>query len=78
MRFIVGSNTVPEQQPVFALLKDNWNDWYKWYTMYAVTAIMPDGSRVELGSVKIGQKGMSETNGSSQLPTTFPALNSTY
>jgi hypothetical protein len=39
MRFIVGSNVAPEQEPVFVLVKDNWNDWYIWYTMYAVVAV---------------------------------------
>jgi AAA domain, putative AbiEii toxin, Type IV TA system len=78
MRFVVDNIVPPEDAPVFVLLKDNWNDWFIWYTMYSVFAVMPDGSRLQLGSVKIGQKGMSPSNAVTQLPSVFTELDSSY
>ncbi len=53
MRFVVGTYPAPEAEPICALVKDSWNDWFKWYTLYSATIIQPDGSRIELGGVKI-------------------------
>lgn len=79
MRFFVGVQKPAYQGvPTFQLIKDNWNDWFKWYTLYAVRAILPDGETVELGQVKIGRKGMTEDEGSTELPHTFEALDNAY
>lgn len=79
MQFFVGNQQPPYQgMPTFQLVKDNWNDWFKWYTLYAVRAIQSDGSVVELGHTKIARQGMTEDNGSTELPAMFEALDTTY
>jgi ABC-type cobalamin/Fe3+-siderophores transport system ATPase subunit len=78
VRFVVGSYVRPEAAPVCVLMKENWNDWFKWYTLYSVTVIQPDGSPVALGAVKIGQRGMVETQGSTELPASFATLDPNY
>jgi len=47
-------------------------------TPYAIRSIQPDGSIIELGSAKIGRKGMTEDEGSTELPPNFDALDATY
>lgn len=64
--------------PTFHLIKDNWNDWFKWYTLYAVHVIQPDESVIELGHAKIAQQGMTEENGSTELPPVFERLDVSY
>lgn len=78
MRFVVGTYSPPETEPVVILSKDGWNDHFTWYTLYGATIIQPSGEQVSLGRVKIGQKGMSETQASTELPGSFEALDSTY
>jgi len=78
VRFQVGSFAAPEVQPVCVLIKDGWNDWFKWYTLYSATIVMPDGRQVELGGVKIGRQGMTEDQGSTELPPDFAALDATH
>jgi predicted ATPase len=78
MRFVVGSYAAPEASPVCVLAKDGWNDWFKWYTLYGATIVLPDGTRIDLGGVKIGRKGMVETQGSTELPAMFDALDDTF
>lgn len=74
MKFFVEIRVPYQGQPTFILSKDNWNDWFKWYRMFSVRAIMPDGPTVELGSLKIGRKGMTEEAGRTQLPEALDAL----
>lgn len=79
MRFFVGGYPPPYQGvPTFHLSKDNWNDWFKWYTLYVVKAVLPDGTTVDLGPVKIGRQGMTEDAGSTELPATFETLDESY
>jgi hypothetical protein len=79
LKFFVGVQKPPYQgEPTFQLIKDNWNDWFKWYTLYSVRAILPDEQLVDLGQVKIGRKGMTEDQGSTELPNMFEALDQTY
>jgi hypothetical protein len=79
LKFFVGVQKPAYQgEPTFQLIKDNWNDWFKWYTLYSVRAIRPDTQVVELGQVKIGRKGMTEDQGSTELPYIFEALDQTY
>lgn len=80
MKFVLAhpSTVAPTSEPVFVLVKDNWNDWFIWYTLYSVTAVLPSGARVELGGIKIGQKGMSPTNPSTHLPQAFSFLDTSY
>ncbi|WP_368911886.1 AAA family ATPase [Taklimakanibacter deserti] len=78
MRFVVGSYPAPEAAPICVLIKADWNDWFKWYTLYNVTIIQPNGTRVGIGRVKIGRKGMVETQGSTELPAGFGALDQSF
>ncbi len=80
MKFVLAnpSTIAPTPEPIFALVKDNWNDWFIWHTLYSVTAVLPNGARVALGGVKIGQKGMSENDASTNLPQVFAALDPSY
>ena len=78
MKFVVGARPAPHGELVCVLVKDNWNDWFKWYTLYGVTIIQSDGTPVELGGVKVGRKGMVETQGSTQLPAAFDALDESF
>lgn len=79
MRFFVGNQQPFYQgEPTFQLIKDGWNDWFKWYTLYAVRAILPENQALDLGHVKIAQRGMTEDNGSTELPQEFSALDDTF
>lgn len=78
MRFFVGSYAPQLAIPVCILSKDAWNDWFKWYTLYAVAIVLPDGRRFDLGGVKIGRKGMLETQGSTELSATFDELDPSF
>jgi len=79
MRFFVGVQRPAYQgMPTFQLIKDSWNDWFVWYTLYAIRAIQPDGSVVDLGSAKIARQGMTEDQGSTELPPQFDTLDPIY
>src|SRR4051812_35263934 len=52
------STAIPSSATFCAYLReDNWNDWFKYRTTYDLFVFDEDGSRKELGSVKIGQIG---------------------
>jgi len=80
MRFLIGDLVQPEADVVFTLFKDNWNDWFVWHTMYSVIAVKPDGQKVQLGSVKIGCKGMTgdANGGSPPISASFPFLDDNF
>lgn len=80
MNFVLANPAAiaPAPEPIFVLTKDNWNDWFIWHTLYSVTAILPNGTRMSLGGVKIGRKGMSQADASTQLPLGFSTLDSNY
>ncbi len=40
------------------LLTDNWNDWFKYNTLYYLVVFDGQGSKHDVGGVKIGQFGM--------------------
>ena len=58
------------------LVRDDWNDWYKFVTLFRVHVADIDGQVHSLGSVKIGQFGM--TAGSPPVPETFDTLDATF
>lgn len=78
MRFLVGAFAAPAAEPICVLTKDGWNDWFKWYTLYSATIIMPNGQSIELGGVKIARQGMTEQQGSTELPPQFETLDPTF
>ena len=53
------------------LVKDNWNDWYVWVTQFFAVVVYADGTRVDIGHVKIASLGMTEENGRTVLPDVF-------
>ena len=56
------------------LVHDNWNDWFKFKTMYALYVVTTPGTYRSVGSVKIGQKGMTDATVSPELPEHFDDL----
>ncbi|MGZ2424036.1 ATP-binding protein [Rhizobium laguerreae] len=60
------------------LIADRWNDWFKWVTQFYLVVRRPDGSRLDVGQVKIGKKGMTEESGAVQLPGQFSSLDDDY
>lgn len=56
------------------LVRDNWNDWFVWVTQFYVIVVAADGTRVDVGSVKIARVGMTEQEGRSNPPAQFDAL----
>ncbi len=50
------------------LVKDNWNDWFIWITQFFAHVVCSDGTRVELGAVKIARTGMTPEDGRTKLP----------
>nr|WP_284502713.1 AAA family ATPase [Caballeronia sp. ATUFL_F2_KS42] len=58
--------------------KDNWNDWFVWHTLFNVRVIDQDGKSTHLGGVKIGRKGMSKGEASTQIPNDVSELGEAY
>lgn len=85
---IKNSTEVPSgARNVAFLLIDNWNDWYVFQTMFTLWVFDEHGAMHQLGSVKIGQRGLLPAHASSEpqpgsrcpgLPPTFDALDEAY
>ena len=58
------------------LVRDNWNDWFVWVTQFRAIHVNRDGSRADIGFLKIAQAGMTASNAvtSAVLPSTFSSL----
>lgn len=81
MRFSVipNSSRIPnEGTDVGYLHTDNWNDWFKYQTMYYVTYFDDQGTKHEIGSIKIGQFDMSEDQTRPDLPENFESLDNRF
>lgn len=61
---------------VIYLHKDGWNDWFKYETMFYLSYVDEKGNTFDLGSVKIGQRGMEGRT--PDLPSTFEALDDSF
>lgn len=61
---------------VIYLHKDGWNDWFKYETMFYLSYVDEKGNTLDLGSVKIGQRGMEGRT--PDLPSTFEALDDSF
>jgi AAA domain, putative AbiEii toxin, Type IV TA system len=57
------------------LVTDRWNDWYTWITQFYAIVVASDGTRTDIGQVKIARIGMTKQTAQTQLPPTFAALN---
>src|SRR5271156_6073854 len=64
--------------PGVYLIHDNWNDWFKFRTMYTLYIVSTPGQFVNVGSVKIGQKGMTDRTESPALPEVFETLDDSF
>ncbi|MGO7000369.1 AAA family ATPase [Rhizobium leguminosarum] len=56
------------------LVVDRWNDWFVWVTQFYLVVFLDDGSRLDVGSVKIGRQGMHDKDGVTKLPANFQQL----
>lgn len=75
MRYIVSA---VGQEPAVYLVPDRWNDWFVWVTQFTAIVVNESGEVTNLGSVKIGQQGMTNVNGTTQLPPEFEELGRSY
>jgi predicted ATPase len=55
---LIGESSNPSQFPCAFLHVDNWDDWFEYSTMYTLEIFLIDGSRIDVGSVKVGEFGM--------------------
>ena len=60
------------------LVTDNWNDWFIWVTQFYVVVVRGDGTRIDIGHVKIARVGMNPQNARTQLPPTFSSLDGNW
>lgn len=60
------------------LVADGWNDWFTWVTLFYAIVVAPDGTRTEIGNVKIARVGMNRETGRTELPATFDALDGNW
>ncbi|GKS10869.1 hypothetical protein YDYSY3_18690 [Paenibacillus chitinolyticus] len=58
------------------LITDQWDDWFTYHTMYSLAYVDIVGQTHYIGSVKIGEVGM--TKGRARLPETFEFLNESF
>lgn len=56
------------------LLTDNWDDWFKYNTLYQLVVFDGEGSRHDIGGVKIGQFKMEKEQRRPALPAEFDEL----
>lgn len=56
------------------LITDNWNDWSEFKTQYYLVVFNEFGKKFEIGSVKIGQFGLSGILARPGLPLSFEQL----
>ncbi len=76
--FAVDSIPAIHERGAFYLVRDHWNDWYTWQTMRTLVHVGLNGVRTNIGSVKIGKRGMTEQAGVTELPAVFTSLDPTY
>ena len=68
---VIESSVVPSDSNYQGyLVKDDWNDWYRYRTMFKLIVFDESGSRIEVGSVKIGQFNMVADQQRPQIPET--------
>lgn len=75
MLFTVESNSRLTLGPRSCLLvRDNWNDWFKFETTFWLIVFDEGGQRVETGTLKIGQFGLTKEQRSPNIPNEFNSL----
>ena len=81
MRFRVipnGSRTPLEGRDIGYLWTDNWNDWWEFRTLYTLTYFDTEGTKHELGGVKIGQFDWQKEQARPALDTEFDELDARF
>src|SRR5690606_7317350 len=58
------------------LITDHWNDWFIYKTMYSLAYVDADGQPHHIGSVKIGEIGLTE--GRASIPDSFEFLDERF
>jgi len=58
------------------LITDHWDDWFTYNTMYSLAYVDADGETHYIGSVKIGEIGMTKARAS--IPASFERLDGTF
>ena len=71
---VVNSASVESNGNEVLLVTDKWNDWFIWITQFYAIVVAADGSRTDIGHVKIARVGMTHQTSQTQLPATFAAL----
>jgi predicted ATPase len=67
----VGKRPRPSARNKAFLIRDNWNDWFEFRTLFDLVVFDTNGTRYEVGQVKIGEFGMAAGEDSST-PTNIP------
>ncbi len=75
---VVDNSRAPSDGNEVLLVTDNWNDWFIWVTQFYAIVVAADGTRTDIGHVKIARMGMTHQTGRTQLPPTFPALDGNW
>lgn len=81
MRFkVVNRADTPSEGDEVLLVVDRWNDWFIWVTQFYAIAVAADGSRTDIGQVKIARAGMTENDAVTQthLPGSFTSLDQAW
>lgn len=73
---IVETAAAPSNGNEVLLVRDNWNDWFTWVTQFHAIYVGADGSRSDIGFLKIARTGMTPSNSvtTALLPAAFPRL----
>ena len=72
--YLTGGTHISNVRNCVILIKDNWDDWFQFETKSYVQYIDANGETKDIGSVKIGQFGMSEGQRTAQIPHHFKQL----
>ena len=80
MRFtVLETRHLPEGDSGDAfLIVDNWDDWYTFATTFVLFVFDDDGQRHRLGSVKIGQFGLTKEDYRPKIPDKFETLDDSF
>jgi len=74
----VGTRAPTARNKAF-LLSDNWDDWFKFATLFGLVVFDGDGTKHDIGGVKIGQFGMPKGHyNRPSLPPIFEQLNESF
>lgn len=70
----VNSDLEKNENEMFYLIEDNWNDWWEYKTLYQLYYKTSSGETEYIGGVKIGEKSMEEEQMRPNIPDDFDEL----